>query len=103
MRFDNEELFADVDLSSSFVPARVTGTVEGTQIRSDQTLVVAVNGRIVAPTRCFRIKGRQRFSALVPEDAFRDGFNRVVLLSVEGTSSAPRLTRIGQNAEPDDH
>jgi hypothetical protein len=99
VRFDNEELFANIDMSSSFVPARITGTVEGIQISAEQAPVVAVNGRIVAPTRCFRIKGNQRFSALVPEEAFRNGFNKVELLSVEGKHSAPRLTRIGQNGE----
>jgi len=97
VHFDSEELFADVDASSLFVPARITGTVEGIQIPSDKALVVAVNGRIVASTRCFRIKGVQRFSALVPETAFRDGFNRVELLSIEGTRAAPRFARIGQN------
>jgi len=96
VHFDYEELFARVDLSSSFVPARITGTVDGIQISPDEALVVAVNGRIVASTRCFRIRGEQRFSALVPETAFRDGFNRVELLSVEGTRSTPRFIRIGQ-------
>jgi len=97
VQFDNEELFANVDMSSSFVPARITGTVEGIQISADKALVVAINGRIAASTRCFRIKGKQRFSALVPETAFRDGFNRVEILSVEGTPSAPRLIRLGEN------
>jgi hypothetical protein len=99
VHFDNEELFADVDLSSLFVPARITGTVEGIEISSDEALVVAVNDRIVASTRCFLIAGEQRFSALVPDTAFRDGFNRIELLSVEGTRATPRFTRIGQNDE----
>jgi hypothetical protein len=97
VRFDNEELFAHVDMSSSFVPARITGIVEGIRIRPDLALVVAVNGRIAAPTRCFLIEGKQRFSALIPETAFRDGFNRIELVSIEGTRSAPHLTRLGQN------
>jgi hypothetical protein len=99
VRFDNEELFAHVDMSSSFVPARITGTVEGIRIPSDRALAVAVNGRVAAATRCFRVKGEQRFSALVPEAVFRDGFNRVELLAIEGTPSAPRLIQIGQNGE----
>jgi len=99
VHFDNEELFADVDASSLFVPARITGTVEGTQIPSTRALVVAVNGRIVASTRCFRIGGAQRFSALVPDSAFRNGFNRIELFAVAGTGSGPRLIRIGHNGE----
>jgi hypothetical protein len=95
--FDEEELFAHVDTSSSFVPARITGTVRGIQISPDRALAVAVNGRIAAATRCFRIEGEQRFSALVPETAFRDGFNRVELVSIEGTLAVPRFTRLGHN------
>jgi hypothetical protein len=97
VQLDNDGLFADVDLSTGFVPARITGTIEGVEIPSDVELVVAVNGRIAAPTRCFDIGGRQRFSALVPETAFRNGFNRVEVLSIDGAGVAPRLTRLGQN------
>jgi len=97
VRFDNEQLFTDVDTSSSFLPARITGTVEGVQIPSEGALAVALNGRIAAPARVFRIKGELRFSALIPESFFRDGFNKVELVSIEGASSAPRLNRLGQN------
>ncbi|MBA3401218.1 MAG: sulfatase-like hydrolase/transferase [Actinobacteria bacterium] len=99
VRFDNEELFAQVDLSSLLVPARITGTVEIIEIPPGKELVVAVNGRIVASTRCFRIRGEQRFSALVPDKAFRSGFNRVELFSVEGMRSRPRFIQIGHNGE----
>ena len=93
--FDDEELFTTVDMSSGFVPARITGTIDGIEIGSDLPLVVAVNGRIAASTRSFRIKGKQRFSALVPETAFRDGFNRVELVRISGRSSDLSLTRLG--------
>lgn len=96
VEFDNEALFVDVELSSWFVPARITGSIEGIQIAPDTALVVSVNGRIVASTRCFRIRGEQRFSALVPDTAFREGFNRVELFAVEGTDPV-RLARVGQN------
>jgi len=95
--FDDEELFTSIDMSSGFVPARITGTIDGAEIGSDLPLVIAVNGRIAAPTRSFRIEGKQRFSALVSETAFRDGLNRVELFSVEGVGSALRLTRFGRN------
>jgi len=97
VRFDNEALFATVATASPFVPARVTGTLEGIRVSPEQLLVVAVNGRVVAATHGFRIQGKQRFSALLPETAFKDGFNRVELLAVEGSPSAPRLTRLGEN------
>jgi hypothetical protein len=97
VRFDNEQLFTDVDTSSSFLPARITGTVRGVQIPSDRALAVALNGRIAAPTRVFLIKGELRFSALIPERFFRDGFNQVELVSIEGGTQTPRVTRIGPN------
>ena len=96
VQLDNEESFNDVDLSSLLVPARVTGSIEGIDVSPTTLLAVSVNGRIVASTRCFRIRGKQRFSALVPESAFRDGFNRVELFAVDGMRPV-RLTRIGQN------
>ena len=95
--FDFADLYEHVDTSSSFLPARITGRVEGIEVSPNQNLALAVNDRVVAATRCFRIDGVQRFSVLVPETAFRDGFNRLELLSVEGTRSAPRFVRIGQN------
>lgn len=95
--FDNEELFITVDMSSGFVPARITGTIDGAEVDSDRPLVIAVNGRIAAPTRSFRINGKQRFSALVSETAFRNGFNRVELFSIERGRPALNLARLGQN------
>ncbi len=93
---DNEESFVDVELSSLLVPARITGSIEGVRVSDTADLVVAVNSRIVASTRSFRIRGKQRFSALVPETAFRNGFNRVELFELEHAGSM-RLRRLGGN------
>jgi Sulfatase len=98
VRIDNEEVFADVDTSSNFLPARVTGTVVGDGVVG-RHVALALNGSIAAPTRVFRIEGQQRFSALVPERFFRDGYNKVELVSIAGTRDAPLLTRIGRGAE----
>jgi hypothetical protein len=94
--FDDEGFLAHVRLSSSFVPARVTGSVEGVEIGPEVELAVAVNGRIAALTRCNSVDGKQRFAALVPEAAFRDGANVVELLSIQGRRSTPRLVRLGE-------
>jgi hypothetical protein len=91
IRFANEGLFADVRTSSRFVPARITGTVEGVEI------ALAINGRITALTRTFRDQGKLRFSALVPETSFRKGFNQVELLAIEGTRTTMRLVHLGEN------
>ena len=100
VHFDDEEVLTHVRLSSSFVPARVTGFIGGIEIPSDVELAVAVNGRIAALTRCFSRDGQQRFSVLVPETVFREGFNQVELLSIEGTPSAPRLLELGETEAP---
>jgi hypothetical protein len=92
--FDGEELLANVHLSSSFVPARITGFIEG--IGRDIELALALNGRIAALTRSYQLNGRQVFSAVVPEATFLDGPNRVELLSIHGTRSAPRLITLGE-------
>jgi hypothetical protein len=94
--FDDEGLLAHVRLSSSFVPARVTGSVEGVEIGPRVELAVAVNGRIAALTRSISLDGEQRFAALLPETAFRDGANVVELLSIQGGRSTPRLVRLGE-------
>jgi hypothetical protein len=96
--FDREHLLKDVRLSSSFVPAWVTGSLEGTEIRKDVELAVAANGRIAALTRPFRREGEQRFSALVPETFFREGMNRIQLFAIEGTRADPRLIRLGETS-----
>jgi Sulfatase len=96
VRIDNARLFADVDTSSNFLPARVTGTVEGDGVVG-RDVAVALNGRIAAPARVFRIEGTQRFSALVPERFFRDGHNEVELVSIAGAPNAPLFTRLGRD------
>ncbi|MEX2612087.1 MAG: sulfatase-like hydrolase/transferase [Gaiellaceae bacterium] len=102
VHFDGQEQLADVRMSSLFVPTRITGYIEGTEIRPDVELAVAVNGRIAVLTRCFRLDGQQRFSALAPESFFRDGLNRVELLAIDGTPAAPHLIRLGESsAEPE--
>lgn len=98
VHFDGEGLLDDVVMSSSFVPARITGFIEGTEIPNGAELAVAVNGRIAALTRCFSDDGGRRFTALAPETMFRNGFNRVELLLIEGVPSAPRLIKLGESS-----
>jgi Sulfatase len=97
-RLDGAHHFADVRLATSFVPSRITGTIDGAEIGRDVELAVAVNGRIAALTRCFRHDGRQRFSALVPESVFREGRNVVELLAIEGKRSEPVIVKLGKSS-----
>lgn len=65
-----------------FVPTPVQGTISGEETGAGRALAVAVNGRVEAVCRTFWDK-EVRFAALVPESAFRAGFNRVDLYWVE--------------------
>ncbi len=88
-------------VAAVFGPGATTGRDRRLPARRRRgvTPVLAVNGRVVASTRRFLMRGRQRFSGLVPETSFRDGFNRIELLSSDTTSSGGvRSTLIGRNA-----
>ena len=96
--FDGEELFEDVRPKERFVPARITGTISGRDIASNRELAVVVNDRVAALTRSWRISGQQRFSALVPETAFREGRNQVGLYLIVSQGSGVRLLRLGETS-----
>jgi hypothetical protein len=95
VRIDDAEQFAAVDTSSSFLPARVSGVVARGRVARATELAIAVNGRIRALTRSFYQDGVQRFRALVPESAFRDGPNQVDVFAVRAAGSVPRLEALG--------
>ena len=95
VRFDGAALYANVRMASGFIPARVVGAIEGRSLPHGTDLAVSVNGRIAATTESFTLDGRSRFSALVPEDVFRNGLNNVEVHLVEMSGSAIRLLRLG--------
>jgi hypothetical protein len=103
VRIDDAEQFATVDTSSSFLPTRVTGVVTKGRVARATELAIAVNGRVRALTRCFYQDGVQRFRALVPEPAFRDGRNHVEVLAVRMVGSVSQLESLGpfQNTQPE--
>ena len=82
VRLDKPEWLTNVRKSSQYVPSRISGWVDKGQLGPGIELAVAVNGRIAALTQVFEDRGRQRFRALVPLSAFRDGFNRVDVFAV---------------------
>ena len=81
IKYDSPDLFAAVDLESSFIPAHITGRIRSQEdAKTTHTLAVAVNGTIQAVTRPWRfpVKGESgSWSAIVPEKAFRSGKNDV--------------------------
>jgi hypothetical protein len=73
------------------LPAEINGTLEGPRPRPGRDLAVAVNGRIAAITRSFAAGSTERFTAILPEQAFRVGMNDVRVLLVGHRGRRPLL------------
>ena len=73
-----------MDPDGEIVPTRVTGSIDGGDGVALRDLAVAVNGRIRATGRSFRLRGKpaEHFSMLVPEESLRPGANEVELFEV---------------------
>jgi hypothetical protein len=94
VRLNDSPLFEKVRTSSVFVPTRIAGVIEGADGTRELWLAIAVNGRVAAVTRSFGGADDRRFGAQIPEEALRDGFNRVEILAIERTRSTLRLTHL---------
>jgi hypothetical protein len=92
VELDGRVLLDSVDRAAGFVPTFVEGRVQPTGTRAD--LAVALNGRVAAVTRTFDQHGQTRFSAMVAEDALRNGRNDVEVFAVEVAGGEPRLVRL---------
>ena len=90
VRLAGASRFEDLRLTASVVPANVDGTVEGADAKRD--LAIAVNGRIAAVTRTFRLDGATRFAAVLPDWALREGANDVTVLGVDSGGALTRLS-----------
>ena len=79
--------YANVDLSTPFVPTWVVGTVSGGS-GSGRDIAVAVNGRIQAVGSSFRLAtgGDELVAVMVAESAMRGGRNDVEVFEVSGGS-----------------
>ena len=72
--------YAAVDPTAPFVPAFVTGRLDG--VAADAELAVAVDGRVAATTRAYPSGRRMLYGAIVPPASFRPGANAVSVLEV---------------------
>jgi hypothetical protein len=92
------DAYASVQLRSDFLPAHLTGTIQRAAGPRVLDLAAALNGRIVAVGESFRLAGNhdENFSMLLPESAFREGRNRVELLSVKDEGGALVLASIAR-------
>jgi len=86
----------NVNPSSVVHSTQVAGSLTGTKRGSKRDLAVAVNGRIEAVGRTFRLRGsrKESYALMVPEVALKPGGNTVELYEVTGNGS--RLQLIGR-------
>jgi Sulfatase len=87
-------MFATVRRASGVVPAQIAGHIEGGS-GDPRDLAVAVNGRIEAVGRSFRLAGdpTEHFAFMVPEDSLLEGRNTVEVLEVESGERLRLLAR----------
>lgn len=102
VRFDQAPHFQDVDPDGGFVPAQIFGRVRwiGEQQAVDPVLALAVNGVIQAVTGTFEARSGLRFAALVAEEAFAPGPNRLDVYLVESYGRERTLRPVANNAAP---
>jgi hypothetical protein len=93
----NAGLLRRVKPGGELLPTRVTGVLSRGDVGPLRNLAVAVNGRIRAVGRSFRLRGRRTeyFSLMVPEDSLRTGYNVVEVFEVERGGRLVRRTRSG--------
>jgi Sulfatase len=94
-RLANADLLDDVDPEDSLLPTRVAGRLKGGGAGELRDVALAVNGRIAAVGRSFRLRARasELFSLMVPESALRTGFNRVEVFAVARDGALIALPR----------
>ena len=87
------ERLAEVDLRQDCLPLLIGGRVIGPGDRwRGVDLAVAVNGRIRAVARSFRVPGYgEAWTALLPEDALRQGPNEVKVYRLSGSGAGVEL------------
>lgn len=94
-RLDVPDAWDDVDKDAMFIPAVVEATFVEPGDRTDRSVAVAVNGIVADSVRPYAdARGRNRISALLPDDLLRPGRNQVDLFFVSGRDAAPGLERI---------
>jgi hypothetical protein len=91
----NARLLRRVPVRGGILPSRVTGELSGGSDGELRDLAVAVNGRIEAVGRSFRLEGQPQewFSLMAPETAIHPGRNQVELFEV---GDDDRLSSLGR-------
>jgi hypothetical protein len=95
VRFDHPEELRAWSPDQTWSPSHVSGAILGLPAGRTTPLAVAVNGRIAAVSWTYPFTGKARFSAIVPDSAFRPGANQVQVFEVQGSGQAASLLRLG--------
>ena len=93
----------DVQSPVRFVPAHITGTLTAgaERVAEQDILAVAINGTIQDVMPCFLgPQEKERFSLLVPENAFQIGPNEPAFFLISGQETAPQLERVNFSWRP---
>jgi hypothetical protein len=90
--------YSSVHLRSDFLPAQLSGTIHDPRGSDVRDLAATLNGRIIAVGQSFTLAGNdaENFCIMLPEGAFREGHNRVELLSVTDKGGAVHLASIAR-------
>ena len=85
---DIPELYAEVRTDSGFIPSQVSGTMQSTGPIMGPDVAIAVNGIVRAVTEMYPVaENYYKFSAMVPEQSFKNGVNEVSAFLVSPASN----------------
>lgn len=76
INFEQQHLFDSVDLKQKLYPALIKGEL-GYRNANNAKIAISVNGIIQGVTTAYNIHGKNVFTAVIPETAFKDGVNKV--------------------------
>jgi hypothetical protein len=100
IELDHAEAYADVDLTSGLLPARVTGEARGEPPAAE--VAIALNGRVEAVVHTYASgPDSATFSAVLRESAFREGSNSLEVFVVDPRATSPSLLSTSQLARGD--
>ncbi len=102
---DKARFLADVNLKGNFLPAHLKGAVyAGSGFAGPLDLAVALNGTICTVARSFdHAGGAGKWTALLPESAFRQGKNELEVFIVRPDAGGLRLYRTLTPTTGDDY
>jgi sulfatase-like protein len=93
VRYDRPEELEAWTPAARWTPSHVSGQIDG--LPAGQDLAISVNGRVRAVARSYDFLGDTRFSFMVPEAAFRTGYNDVRVFAARRAGRRVRLMTLG--------